>query len=169
MELLDLATGAFGVAGGGVFGLLGSVGSAWFKGKAQEKDRKHQLDLLDRQQSFAVDDHEMNLAESRQTMSSTGLVASIQADAAITSLPQWAAAIKALYRPFLTTALLCSCIYIIWLLMGALEGDNAIAQVFPRDEIIAMIRYAVYSVVFSAATSTTWWFGDRALSPPALK
>lgn len=169
MDIAELATGALGVAGGGVFGLLGSIGSSFLKGRAQEKDRKHELDLLDRQQLFAVDDHQMNMAESRQSMSSTGLVASIQADVAVSNLPQWAAAVKALYRPFLTTALLCSCIYIIWLLVGALDGDNAIAQVFPRTEIIEMIRYAVYSLVFSTATSITWWFGDRALSPPSMK
>lgn len=168
MDFAEVATGALGVASGGVFGLLGSIGSSWLKGRAQEKQRDHEIKLITAQQAQNADEHHMNMAESRQEMSSAGLVASINADV-VTGLPPIAAAIKALYRPFLTTFLVAACIYIFTLLLDALDGGNAIAQVFPRTEIVEMIRYTVYSLVFSTATAITWWFGDRALSPPHLK
>jgi hypothetical protein len=168
MDLLELASGAASVAGGGVFGLLGSIGSAWFKGKAQERDRTHQLTVQDKELEAATAGHLISIVEARQAMSATGLVESIKSDHT-PNLPGWAAGIKALFRPFLTTALVLVCMYIFTLLLDALAGGNVLAEALTRDEIIGMIRYTVYSLVFSTATAITWWFGDRAITPPGLK
>ena len=168
VEITELISGAASVAGGGVFGLLGSLGSAWFKGKAVKAEREYSLQVQDKELEAAESGHLQKMQEARQSMSSSGLTASIAADQ-INNLPGWAAGVKALYRPFLTTALVLICGYIFTLLLGALTGDNVLSEVFPRAEIVAMIRYTVYSLVFSTATAITWWFGDRAVTPPNLK
>lgn len=172
MEALDLlgaaASTAATVAGGGVFGLIGSIGSAIFKNKAKKAEQAHALVVQDRELVLAESAHYQKIVETRQQMSASGLTASINADV-VTNLPSWAAGAKALFRPFLTTALILVCMYLFTLLLGALVGENVLGEVFARQEIVAMIRYTVYSLVFSTATSITWWFGDRALSPPGHK
>jgi hypothetical protein len=168
MDFLELASGAASVAGGGVFGLLGSIGTSWIKGKAQEKDRAHTLTLQDKELEAAQAGHLQTLISARQAMSANGLTASINADH-ISNLPQWAAGIKALFRPFLTTGLLLACIYLFTLLLEALSGPSILSEAFGRDAIIELIKYTVYSLVFSTATAITWWFGDRAITPSALK
>ena len=168
MELMDRVGGAASVAGGGLFGLLGSIGSSLLKGRAQTKERDHQLAIKKADLEAAEKGHLQTIVESRQAMSASGLIESIKSDTAA-NLPGWAAGTKALFRPFLTTLLVIVCGYIFTLLLGALDGQNILADAFPKADILAMIRYTVYSLVFSTATAITWWFGDRALTPPALK
>jgi hypothetical protein len=168
MELLELLGAGASVAGGGVFGLLGSIGSSLLKGRAQAEERAHELAVKDKELTAAQSGHLQKIVEARQAMSSAGLVESIKSDTT-PNLPQWAAAAKAMYRPFLTTLLVCVSAYIFSMLLDALSGDNVLAEAFPRDDILAMIRYTVYSLIFSTATAITWWFGDRALAPPAMK
>jgi len=47
--------------------------------------------------------------------------------------------------------------------------DSSLLQLFSDGQLANMTRYIVYSMVFSAATATVWWFGDRALTPPNMK
>ena len=83
----------------------------------------------------------------------------------------FASNIKALFRPFLTTALVGIMAYIfieLWSGMLGAEG-NQLMVLFTETEVKDMLRYVIYSTVFSATTSVVWWYGDRALTPPHMK
>lgn len=168
-DLINLLGAGASVAGGGLFGFAGSVVSSIVKGKSQKAEREHQLKVQETQLKAAQDGSLQRLTEANQAMSAAGLVASIQSDTTTPNIPSWAVGAKAVYRLFLTTMLVCVSTYIFHMLLGALEGDNVLADAFPREQLLAMIRYTVYSLIFSTATAIVWWFGDRALTPPALK
>ena len=56
-------------------------------------------------------------------------------------------------------------------LMGALDSNDggALTAVLPPEAAAGLLRYIVFSVVFSFSTAVAWWFGDRALTPPGAK
>lgn len=51
-----------------------------------------------------------------------------------------------------------------WQIVG-----QGVATVLDAAEVKDLLRYIVYSVVFTACTAGMWWFADRALAPPGLK
>jgi len=105
---------------------------------------------------------ENELAITQTQGSYTGLSESLKADAAIGPTHMIVNDIKALFRPFLTLSLWGMATYVF---IRVVENPT---DALTPEEVIALIRYMVYSVFFCASTATTWWFGDRALSPPRL-
>jgi hypothetical protein len=169
---MDLGSVLGGVATGGIgsiLGIAGSLAGSWLKGKQAKTDHLNKMEFLKFELDSRIAGHGQAMDELRQTTSSTGLLASIEADSAIPATG-WAANLKAVYRPFLTTALLGISTFIFYFLLNALSGDNNVLfESFDKSELTAMLRYSVYTLIFSTATAITWWFGDRAFSPPNLK
>lgn len=169
--LMELLGAGASVASGGVFGLIGSGIGVWAKMKQQKADRlwkekewEYESHLLDKQMQVAQSETENEIAITSSKGSWVGLNESIRADAATKAQSSWASDIKALFRPFLTTALVACTMYIIHsLLNGDLKG------VITAQETTDILRYTIYSVVFSTSAAITWWFGDRALTPPHMK
>lgn len=178
MEFLgDLLGGVASVASGGIFGLIGSavgVVAKYFQ-KRQEFSQEKERRAWDRedfklQMQFSAQETEQEVAIASAQGAWSGLSESIRADAAV--VPHgWAAAIRSMFRPFLTTLLVALSAWIIWFMWrGVVEGDrNGLAMFFTPEEMAGMIRYAVYSLLFSASTAVVWWFGDRAMTPPGMK
>jgi len=170
-SLMELLGAGASVASGGIFGLIGSGIGVWAKMKQakadrlwQEKEWAHESLLLDKQMQVAQAETENEIAITSSKGSWSGLNESIRADMATKPSSGWASDIKALFRPFLTTALVGCTMYIIHsLLNGDLRG------VISASETTEILRYAIYSVVFATSAAITWWFGDRALTPPHLK
>jgi hypothetical protein len=170
-SLMELLGAGASVAGGGIFGLFGAVVgqvSKHFQEKAarawEEKKWAHEEKLFDQQIALGKSETENEIAIASAVGSWNGLSESIKADAATVAQSPWASNVKALFRPFLTTALILCSMYITHSLMF-----GALAEVLTVAETTALLRYAVYSIIFSTAAAITWWFGDRALTPPHLK
>lgn len=99
-----------------------------------------------------------------------GLQASINADAATVDTYKWVNAIKSLYRPFITTVLVVLVYQLFCDIVAGLGGtESVLSDIFTGQELKEIMRYIVYSVVFSASTAVTWWFSERAFQPPGLK
>lgn len=146
-DLIGLAASA---AGGGIFGLLGTVIgriAGFFErqqDQAQERARwQHEKDFAELQLRARA---EALAAEHRLADTSgawAGLSASMQAEASIGESYRWVAAVRALTRPLLTLLL--------WLITGLVYlGAEAAA----RASIIE-------TATFAATAATLWWFGDR--------
>jgi len=167
-ELLGLGATA---ASGGLFGVLGAAFGGWMKLKerkniAVEKiaERAHELKLI-----------EMNMQVRSQEGSWDALRVTHQSEVAVNGQEnyKWVIAMKSLFRPFLTLVLwVLVALQLSIILTGNMQeylklaGDGTILS---REELLSLIRYIVYSTVFSATTATTWWFGERALSLPEMK
>ena len=124
---------------GGFLGLLGSGIGKWLKGKEQIAKMKLEMEFLERKADIQD--------KLRKTDGSyDGLVASIKADAvADDNAYKWVASIKALFRPFLTTALV---VITAWLIIG-----GYIPQLTLEQYISCILNLTTTAVV--------WWFGDR--------
>lgn len=166
-------------ASGGVFGLLGSAVGGVFKyfqvkqqQKFEEKKWQHELALIDKEHAREREEDEHELAVVSQQGAWQGLGASIQADASTGETYKWATAIKTLYRPILTSALVAIAFVMFRDLSGMLTGagrDSVLTQIFSTDQARELLSYIVNSLVFSASTAVVWWFGDRAFAPPGMK
>ena len=170
-SLIELLGAGASVASGGIFGLIGSGIGVWAKMKQAKADRSwkekewaYEERLLDKQIQIGDAETENEIAIASAKGSWSGLNASIQADAATKAQSAWASDIKALYRPFLTTTLVACTMYII---SSLLHGE--LAEVLTAAETTALLKYSIYSVVFATSAAITWWFGDRALTPPNMK
>lgn len=168
MDLIGAAGG--GLAGGALGAAFGALGSILNRGfgvlEMREKRRDRQLELAHEKERWSHDTvlaeqaRSASAAEARQNLalaqaqgSWAGLNASVEAEAAIGASWPWVAAVRALTRPALTVMLwLLYTLVFLSAASGALEGDTA----------SSVIRTAVDTVSFSAATALTWWFGDRA-------
>ena len=146
-ELIGLAASA---AGGGVFGLLGTVigrAAGYFEqrqSQAHERARwQHEAHLagLELQARREESEAAERLAETSGRWQ--GLAASIQAEAAIGESYAWVNAVRALTRPILTLLLWL----ITWLVFLA----------SPETEQAKIVETAT----FAATAATLWWFGDR--------
>ncbi len=191
MEWTSIISSVVGVgtaaAGGGIFGLISAGLGAWAKHKQlqaerlyQEKKWDYELRLIDaqseRDRQRAEDD--LKLASSEGAW--RGLGSSIAHDrATAVSRYHWpwlgdaVNAVRSLFRPVLTTGLFVLVYLIFRDLRGAImsgdpDADNWLA-VMTETEVRDLIKYIVYSVVFTAMTAGTWWFGDRAFTPPGMK
>lgn len=168
--LSDIIGVGASAASGGLFGLVGAGLSAFFKSK-QEKERRledadkrsHELALHELNIRAGQQETENEIALANQEGSWSGLSTSIQAASDVGRTHKWVNDIKSLFRPFLTVTL--------WGLAGwvfyqvADRGLDALTQA----EVNELVKYMVLTVFFCASTATTWWFGDRALTPPGLK
>jgi hypothetical protein len=172
MEWLDILGAGASVASGGIFGLLGSVAGAWFKGKdrlakavEQDKQRVHDLKLI-----------ALKMEAKSQGAAWDSMVTTHQSETALNGQEnyKWVVAIKSLFRPFLTISLwLLAAWQLDLILTGTintyLELAEANQTLLATNELVALVRYVLYSTVFSAMTASTWWFGERALSMPEFK
>ena len=146
-ELIGLAASA---AGGGVFGLLGTVigrAAGYFEqrqSQAHERARwQHEAHLagLELQARREEGEAAERLAETSGRWQ--GLAASMQAEASIGESYAWVNAVRALTRPVLTLLLWL----ITWLVFLA----------SPETEQAKIVETAT----FAATAATLWWFGDR--------
>jgi len=146
----DIAGLAASAAGGGLFGLVGTVlgrvagyaerrqAHAHERARWQHESQLAQLEMKAKRQT----------AESERRMADTagrwaGLEASIEADAAIAASYRWVDAVRGLTRPVLTLTL--------WLIAGVIYAGA------DPDERRAITETAS----FAATAATLWWFGDR--------
>lgn len=173
MEWLDLLGLGASAASGGLFGVLGAAFGAWMKLKErkqkaieQKDQREHEIRLIELQK-------ELNSQDGAWQNLRTSIEAERELVKATTNLPI-VQAIKSLFRPFLTLFL--------WLAVGVemhlvltgvlseyIQSAQDQSKLFSLEEMTNLVRYIVYSTVFSATTATTWWFGERALSLPEMK
>lgn len=172
MDGLGDIVGVLGsAASGGVFGLFGSllgVGAKWLQRREDRKARREEhaheerlLELEIKRQS-QTDEHELALVASQGSWQ--GLKASVEAEGALQGAGKTTNNMRALFRPFLTVLL--------WVLAGWVFyhiTSGGLREWLTDVEVVDLIRYMVYTVFFSAATATAWWFGDRAFAPPGYK
>jgi|GEM_PF-213399 len=118
--MADMIGIAASAAGGGVFGLvgtlLGRVGSYFERQQSirhAERRWLHEVKLLELQQQAAQAETEAELLLTQTEGSWRGLEASLRADAEIAASFKWVSAIRALTRPLLTL-LLWGIITLIW-------------------------------------------------------
>jgi hypothetical protein len=163
-------------AGGGIFGLIGSIFGWWAtrdaiaQERAFEKDKwSYEQENMRLQMAARAAETEQELAIVSQEGSWTGLETSVQHDeAAGARASGWVNDVRSLFRPVLTLTLQGLQAWVIWLIASA---NVAMIEILanPSTPGADILRYAVYSLVFAAQTSVVWWFGDRALTPPKLK
>ncbi|MFN7181023.1 hypothetical protein [Hyphomonas sp.] len=146
-DIIGLAASA---AGGGIFGLLGTVIGrvAGLVERRQDNQQErarwaHEKDItqLQMQARAAALAAEEKLAATAGSWA--GLTASMQAEAAIGGSYRWVEAVRALTRPLLTL-LLWVITGLVWL-GAAAEARAAIVE----------------TTTFAATAATLWWFGDR--------
>ncbi len=148
-DIIGLAASA---AGGGLFGLAGTViGRAAGlverrQEHAQERARwAHEAGLAAMQRQAAAEAGEAALRVSESSGQWQGLARSLEAEAAIGDSYAWVNAVRALTRPVLTLLL--------WLISGLVFlGASAEAR-----------AAIVETTTFAATAATLWWFGDRGL------
>jgi hypothetical protein len=173
MEWLgDLIGLGANVASGGLFGLVGSligIGAKWLQAKQAAKIKAaewgHEITLLKLQMEAGDRETENELSIARSEGSWKGLSDSYRTVVPATAVSPLVNGIRSLFRPFLTISLwVLVVIELSWMLDGTLEVWIAEAGQFGET-----VKYVIDSTVFSAATATTWWFGDRAFTPPGQK
>lgn len=146
-DIIGLAASA---AGGGIFGLIGTVIGrvAGLVERRQDNQQErarwaHEKDIAElqmraRAEAFAAEAQLVDAAGSW-----AGLTASMQAEAAIGASYRWVEAVRALTRPLLTLLL--------WIITGLVFLGAA-----------AEARAAIVeTTTFAATAATLWWFGDR--------
>lgn len=164
--------GAAGAAGGGLLGLFGGITGAVAKIIQKKQEMAHQvkqwahevaLQKLQIERDREEDEHELRLANNAGSWGA--LTASMAAPAQHAPSYKWVAAVRSLFRPVLTLTLLAMAAWMFYLVVT----EPAIRAAFPDDLFRDLVRYIVFSVVFTAATAAVWWFADRALTPPEYK
>jgi hypothetical protein len=146
-DLIGLAASA---AGGGVFGLIGTVIgriAGLFERRqenAQEQARwKHEAALIELQMKARASELAGQESLAQTAGAWRGLAASVAADAAIGDSYRWVNAARALTRPLLTLLL--------WLITLLVWSGAAAEQ---KAGIVE-------TATFAATAATLWWFGDR--------
>jgi hypothetical protein len=146
-DLIGLAASA---AGGGVFGLIGTVIgriAGLFERRqenAQEQARwKHEAALMELQMKARAPELAGQESLAHTAGAWQGLAASVAADAAIGDSYRWVNAVRALTRPLLTLLL--------WLITLLVWSGAAAEQ---KAGIVE-------TATFAATAATLWWFGDR--------
>ncbi|MEZ5998905.1 MAG: hypothetical protein R3B98_09455 [Hyphomonas sp.] len=148
--MADIAGLAASAAGGGLFGLIGTViGRAAGmiearQAQAHERARwAHESDLLKLQMQAKAAESENALRLAEASGAWAGLSASLAAEAAIGESYKWVNAVRALTRPLLTLLL--------WAITGTVFAG---ADAAGREGIVE-------TATFAATAATLWWFGDR--------
>lgn len=165
-ELLGIGANA---ASGGVFGLIGAVVgqvSRYFQESQRQawelKKWSHEEKLLELQMKVNAQETENELAIVAQEGSWDGLKESY-AVAVDQKSYRWVAAVKSLFRPFITVVLWMLAAWVFYKIV------TAMGEILEAAEIKDLVTYMVYSVFFTTSTATMWWFGDRALTPTKFK
>lgn len=165
-------SGASGGVVGGLFGIAGKYFQRKQEMEAQEKERRHEIALLELQSKTRSQETEQEIEVAREDGRWRGLEQSLKADAATGPLPTWVLAARSLAR-LAFTVLLGGLTLWIWVdLMAAVTappGASSLAAAIPPDAAAGLLNYIVCSIVFAFSTAVAWWFGDRALSPPGHK
>jgi hypothetical protein len=179
MEWASLLTGTLtSAASGGILGFLGSaVGGVmkYFQTRQQHKHEQakwaHEAILLDKEHARNREEDEHELTMLSEQGSWEGLNASIQSESGIGDTYKWVNAIRALFRPALTTGLVVIAFIIFKDLSAMLTTlePSAFTGILTPEEARALLVYDVNALVFSASTAVVWWFGDRAFAPPGMK
>ena len=158
----DIIGGIGSAASGGIFGLIGALVGGVGKYFQAKQEHRQKVELL-----------RLNMEAEAQKGSWDSLAKSLETVTATeSSAPYpWVSAVRCLYRPILTTGLVIIAYLIFLHLMDALAtgADSGLAGIFGQGEIKEILKYIVYSLVFSTATAIVWWFGDRALTPNLMK
>ncbi len=146
-DIIGLAASA---AGGGVFGLIGTVIgriAGLFERRqenAQEQARwKHEAALMELQMKARASELAGQESLAQTAGAWQGLASSMAAEAAIGDSYRWVNAIRALTRPLLTLLL--------WLITSLVYFSAA------EDAQTNIVETAT----FAATAATLWWFGDR--------
>lgn len=146
-DIIGLAASA---AGGGVFGLLGTVIGriAGLIERRQENTQeqarwKHEAALVELQMKARASELAGQESLARTAGAWRGLAASMEAEASIGDSYRWVNAVRALTRPLLTLLL--------WLITGLVYLGAA------ADARAGIIE----TTTFAATAATLWWFGDR--------
>jgi hypothetical protein len=146
-DIIGLAASA---AGGGVFGLIGTVIgriAGLFERRqenGQEQARwKHEAALMELQMKARASELAGQESLAQTAGAWQGLASSMAAEASIGDSYRWVNAVRALTRPLLTLLL--------WLITS-LVWFGAAAEA--RTSILE-------TATFAATAATLWWFGDR--------
>ena len=169
-----------GLLGGGLLGGVASIFGKWFQERQrqqwEEKKFNHEIALLQFQSESRKEETEHELKVVQEEGRSAGLSASVLADRSLVEsekIHPIILNIRALWRPFLTLALLCLVSWIWFSLMsiltGGADGDSGAFSFLPVESVSNLLSYITYSAVFASSTAIMWWFGDRAITPPHLK
>ena len=173
MEILGSLGGILGdVATGGIFGLVGSilgVGAKWLQERQRQNWERekwgHEMDLqkLEIERGISETENEVRIVTEQgaadQRVASYNMRVFSPSKASV-----WVNNIRALFRPALTMALLALTGLLFWKVSWLVNVNY-----LQPNEAVGLINYIVHSVVFAATTAIVWWFGDRAMTPPALK
>jgi len=146
-DIIGLAASA---AGGGVFGLIGTVIGRIAgllerrQENAQEQARwKHEAALMDLQMKARASELAGHESLAQTAGAWQGLASSMAAEASIGNSYRWVNAVRALTRPLLAL--------LVWLITS-LVWFGAAAEARTR---------IVETATFAAPAATLWWFGDR--------
>ncbi len=146
-DIIGLAASA---AGGGVFGLIGTVIGRIAgvverrQENAQEQARwKHEAALMELQMKQRASELAGQESLAQTAGAWQGFAASMAAEAAIGDSYRWVNAVRALTRPLLTLLL--------WLITSLVYFCAA------ADAKTSIVETAT----FAATAATLWWFGDR--------
>lgn len=164
-------------AGGALFGGMGALGGAVVKYFQRRQEMSFQREKWDYEKDlFKLElenkrqEEEQELMVVSQKGSWDGLKASVQSESHVGEVHKIVNDIKALYRPLLTTGLVIVTYFIFRDMLNILRHQEAyLENVFSADTVRDILMYIIYSVVFSTCTAITWWYGDRAFSPPGMK
>ncbi len=150
-DIIGLAASA---AGGGVFGLIGTVIGRIAgvverrQDNAQEQARwRHEAALMELQMKARASELAGQQSLAQTSGAWAGLAASMAAEAAIGESYRWVSAVRALTRPLLTLLL--------WLITSLVYFSAA------ADARASIVETAT----FAATAATLWWFGDRGVKP----
>lgn len=152
-------------ASGGIFGVVGAIGGSVMKYFNQKQEQKFKKDEWEHEKDLI----KIQMEVESQKGSWAGLIESYKSDKEFVDTYKWVNAIKSLYRPFLTTSLVIITYLLFENILGGLKDNNILSEIFTGSELKEILRYIVYSIVFSTATAISWWFCERALSPPKIK
>jgi len=173
MELLiGLLTAGSGGLVGGALGFI----TNWFKAKEDAEklqatrdfevlkwEREDRLFELEMQRDSQDHEQEVEIVQQQGSWKSLGESVRAESTQGQVTYP-WVVAIIKLYRPTLTTILILLAGYVFHVLT-----HQGLSEFLTPSEAAELVVYVVQSIIFAATTAASWWFADRALTPPHRK
>lgn len=166
--MVDLAELGLSAAGGGLFGVAGTLAgrvvglfemrerrrdqALAFEHEAKRWKQEHDMQILQMQAQREETESELALANATGSWSALG--ASYAADT-VGDTYRWVHAVRALVRPGLTLGLWCVVVLLFY------RTASMQAAWFAAADRAETMTYLIDSVVFAASAATLWWFGDR--------
>jgi hypothetical protein len=143
-----LGTVTSGVAGGGLLGWIGAIGTRLIEMKARREDHKMKLDEMAAARGIESDKAKAILEQIKEQGAADAFTSSIQAEGALPSGYAWVSATMKLWRPGLT------------LTMIAVAHVGALVIGFSTDD-----WEPAKAVILADSASAGWmigyWFGRR--------